>query len=99
VNKNFKHLILDIDGIFSKLLLLRKKKYAAIVLDHATQKTKLEMKGLDMVRRDWSLIAKEVGNKVLTHLLNAESIDNVVDEVMNALRDYSSEIKEEKIPI
>ena len=50
VNKQFKHLEIELDGIFKSMLLLKKKKYAAIKIENG--KTKREVKGLDMVRRD-----------------------------------------------
>lgn len=65
VNKCHKKLEIDIDGIYTKLLLLKKKKYAALAVDMNDEKnTKRELKGLDIVRRDWSLIAKQVGKWV-----------------------------------
>ena len=64
VNKHYKFLELDIDGIFFSLLLLQKKKYAALVASRNVDGsivTKQELKGLDIVRRDWSIIAIETG--------------------------------------
>lgn len=53
---------LDLDGIYKRLLLLKKKKYAALVVDLNNEEVvKKEMKGLDIVRRDWSGLAKTVG--------------------------------------
>lgn len=60
VNKLYKHLGLDIDGVFQRLLLLKKKKYAAVTVSQVIRDNKKEMvtqqevKGLDIVRRDWS---------------------------------------------
>ena len=49
------------------MLLLKKKKYAALVItDKAGQPdevTKIELKGLDMVRRDWCPLSKNIGLK------------------------------------
>ena len=44
------------------MLLLKKKKYAALAAERDGDeiKTKREFKGLDIVRRDWSNIAREV---------------------------------------
>jgi DNA polymerase alpha subunit A len=62
INKKYSLLEIDIDGVFKSLLLLRKKKYAALLVDNFNEmltnrsiKPKLtkEIKGLDMVRRDW----------------------------------------------
>jgi DNA polymerase alpha subunit A len=56
VNQLYKCLEIEIDGIFKSLLLLKKKKYAALKIENAgtpDEKCTAEMKGLDMVRRDW----------------------------------------------
>ena len=56
---------IDIDGAYKSLLLLKKKKYAALAAERDGDeiKTKREFKGLDIVRRDWSNIAREVTRK------------------------------------
>lgn len=64
VNKLYKLLEIDIDGIFKSLLLLKKKKYAALTVEptgDGKYVTKQELKGLDIVRRDWCDLAKETG--------------------------------------
>ena len=63
VNKLYKQLEIDIDGVFKSLLLLKKKKYAALSLQKVGDKyvTKQELKGLDIVRRDWAPLAKDTG--------------------------------------
>lgn len=66
VNKCHKRLELDIDGVYKRLLLLKKKKYAGLAVDlNDSSKVKREMKGLDIVRRDWSVLAKDIGKYVL----------------------------------
>jgi DNA polymerase alpha subunit A len=55
VNLKYKMLEIDIDGVFRRTLLLRKKKYAAKVVTkqaNGSYKEVLEVKGLDLVRRD-----------------------------------------------
>jgi DNA polymerase alpha subunit A len=65
VNQCYRLLELDIDGIFKRLLLLKKKKYAALVINLQNEKEATqEMKGLDIVRRDWSELAKDIGEYV-----------------------------------
>ena len=63
VNKLYRLLEIDIDGVFKSLLLLKKKKYAALVLHKTgdTYTTTEELKGLDIVRRDWCQLAKDAG--------------------------------------
>ena len=58
VNAKYTFLRIALDGIFKTLLLLKKKKYAALkVLGQAKSgagvELKRETKGLDQVRRDW----------------------------------------------
>lgn len=67
VNKLYKLLEIDIDGVFKSLLLLKKKKYAALVVENhgdGRYTLKQELKGLDIVRRDWCDLAKECGKYV-----------------------------------
>ena len=70
VNKLYKLLEIDIDGIYKSMLLLKKKKYAALSV-HKTSDgkytTQEEKKGLDIVRRDWSGLAKNVGEWVYSY--------------------------------
>ena len=73
----FRLLEIDIDGAYKSLLLLKKKKYAALAAekDGDEIKTKREFKGLDIVRRDWSNIAREV----TTGISYLEPTQNVVN--------------------
>ena len=66
VNKRYRLLEIEIDGVYKSMLLLKKKKYAALKVEHGVDgliTTVMEQKGLDIVRRDWSLIAKAQGNR------------------------------------
>lgn len=68
VNCLYKCLEIEIDGVFKSLLLLKKKKYAALKIEAwgtPDEKVVTELKGLDMVRRDWCPLSKQVGNFVL----------------------------------
>lgn len=65
INKLYNELEIEIDGVFKTMLLLKKKKYAALMIKE-NKKTgdvtlEREAKGLDMVRRDWSAISHDVG--------------------------------------
>ena len=63
VNKLYRLLEIDIDGVYKSMLLLKKKKYAALAMTKVGDKyeTHQELKGLDIVRRDWCQLAKEAG--------------------------------------
>ncbi|KAI4298108.1 hypothetical protein MLD38_040456 [Melastoma candidum] len=58
---------IDLDGLYKRMLLLKKKKYAAVKL-HFKDGTPYE--GLDMVRQDWSLLSKELGDFCLSQILS-----------------------------
>lgn len=61
VNKKYRLLEIEIDGMFQRMLLLKKKKYAALIVEEKGKgfTTKLETKGLEEVRRDWCEVSKE----------------------------------------
>lgn len=73
------------------MLLLKKKKYAALKVEDFNGEGKIitkEVKGLDMVRRDWCNLSKEVGNKVLDEILSGKDRERIIIE----LNDYFSNI-------
>ena len=75
VNKQYRYLEIEIDGLFKSMLLLKKKKYAALKLENWNgdkPKISKEIKGLDMVRRDWCKLSKRVGEFVLEQILSGE---------------------------
>ena len=59
VNERYKLLEIDLDGVFARLLLLQKKKYAALKIEDGTR-TSVEVKGLDMKRREYCVLSKNV---------------------------------------
>lgn len=59
VNDRYKLLEIDLDSVFQRLLLLQKKKYAAIKVEDGTR-TSTEIKGLDMKRREYCALSKAV---------------------------------------
>ncbi|XP_052167722.1 DNA polymerase alpha catalytic subunit [Oryza glaberrima] len=86
VNKKYRCLEIDLDGIYKRMLLLKKKKYAAIkvALDGSLREN-IERKGLDMVRRDWSLLSKEIGDFCLNQILSGGSCDDVIESIHSSL--------------
>jgi len=64
VNERYKLLEIDIDNCFRRLLLHAKKKYAAINMVEIDGKfvDKLEVKGLDMRRREYCALSKETSS-------------------------------------
>jgi DNA polymerase alpha subunit A len=65
VNEQYRLLEIDLDGVFQRLLLLQKKKYAAVKIeDGLGTKTSIEVKGLDMKRREYCALSKQVSQYV-----------------------------------
>lgn len=102
VNKLYRLVEIDIDGIFKSMLLLKKKKYAAVMVnirDDGTITTTTEMKGLDIVRRDWSDLAKDAGNYVLDQILSASQRDVIIENIHDYLTSLTEKIKAGKIEL
>ena len=100
VNERYKLLEIDIDNVFRRLLLHAKKKYAAINMLEVDGKyvDKLEVKGLDMKRREYCALSKEASSRLLNDILSGEDPEVVISKVHEYLRDLSSKMREEKIP-
>lgn len=84
VNKLYKCLELDIDGIFKSMLLLKKKKYAAVTINERADGSvyfEKEMKGLDLVRRDWCPLSKEAGKVVVEEILSGKPREEIVETI------------------
>lgn len=66
VNESYELLEIDIDNVFRRLLLHAKKKYAALNMIEKDGKwvDKLEVKGLDMRRREYCQLSKETSSYV-----------------------------------
>ena len=61
VNEQYELLEIEIDNVFRRLLLHAKKKYAAINMTEIDGKwtDKMEVKGLDMRRREYCQLSKD----------------------------------------
>eukprot|EP00796_Vickermania_ingenoplastis_P007558 gene7559-5331_t len=102
INKKYQSLEIDIDGVFRSILLLKKKKYAALAVEDWTGEGKTykrEVKGLDMVRRDWCPLSKKVCDAVLNRILFAESNDDVLEYIINYMRGVGRDVRDGKIPL
>lgn len=100
VNKRYKKLEIEIDGVFGRLLLLKKKKYAGLkVIDHAKGTYEREYKGLDIVRRDWCGFAKSMGTTILDHVLTGDGKEEVVNWVHSFLTEQGKEMDENKVAL
>ena len=103
VNREYRKLVLEEDYAFKAMLLLKKKKYAAIKVVQGPNKTyvtKLEMKGLDIVRRDWCPLVKEIGEECLKELLECdEDIEERVSNIHESLLKVREDMIENRVHI
>jgi DNA polymerase I len=86
---------LEYEGFYKRGFFVTKKKYALI-----DEEGKITTRGLEIVRRDWSEIAKETQARVLEALLkdgNVEEAVRIVKEVTEKLSKY--EVPPEKLVI
>ncbi|VEL33313.1 unnamed protein product [Protopolystoma xenopodis] len=120
VNKQYRLLELDTDGVYASILLLAKKKYAALAvvnpmqwacklrsMQHPTSQTlplpplptKQELKGLDIVRRDWCRLAVHVGRDCVSQLLSGASRDTVIIAIHNLLSEVAENLRASKVAL
>ncbi len=101
VNKLYKALVLDMDGIFKSMLLLKKKKYAAVTITEIDGKEVLdtEMKGLDLVRRDWCPLSKDTGKAVVEDILSGKPREDIVESIHERLRTLAADVRANNVPL
>ncbi|GIL61548.1 hypothetical protein Vafri_16011, partial [Volvox africanus] len=102
VNKRYKLLEIELDGVFRSILLLKKKKYAAMKLEpDAGGKLVevMEQKGLDIVRRDWCPLSKDEGNFALAAILSGRNREEVVAEIHTHLRQTAEKLRAGQVPL
>ena len=102
INRTFKLLEIDIDGLYRPLLLLKKKNYAGASvkkMPDGSLQTSIETKGLDSVRRDRAVVAKETGERVLSMLMesNGKDVCQIVEEIHAHLKELASSIGERRL--
>ncbi|EHA8591429.1 DNA polymerase alpha catalytic subunit [Cocos nucifera] len=101
VNKKYRYLEIDLDGLYKRMLLLKKKKYAAVkvLFKDGTPYEVIERKGLDMVRRDWSLLSKEIGDFCLSQILSGGTCEDVVESIHSTLMKVQEEMRNGEIEL
>ena len=101
VNALYKELEIEIDGVFKTMLLLKKKKYAALTIKEKGGQITIgkETKGLDIVRRDWCKLSHIVGGYVLNQILSRESREDLVEACHDYLRTVADDVAANKIPV
>ncbi|CAG5130361.1 unnamed protein product, partial [Candidula unifasciata] len=102
VNKLYRLLEIDIDGVFKSMLLLKKKKYAALSISRSADgkvTTTQELKGLDIVRRDWCDLAKEAGQFVVSEILSGQPREVIVESIHSKLQKVGEEVRQGELPL
>lgn len=101
VNDRYKLLEIDIDNVFRRILLQAKKKYAAINLVQVDGKfvDKMEVKGLDMKRREYCNLSKEVSSQLLNEILSGDDSEAVITRIHDYLREISTKMREGNVPV
>ena len=102
VNKLYRLVEIEIDGIYKCMLLLKKKKYAAVLTDikpDGTVQERIEMKGLDIVRRDWSGLAKDAGTYALNEILSGKPRETILENIHEYLRSTRELLANGKVEI
>jgi len=93
INEKYRLLEMEMDFVFKTLLLLKKKKYAALKynnpFDNNEKTFSEEYKGLDLVRRDWCDLSKETGKFILALILKGQ---NSKEEVVLMIKDFLKEL-------
>ncbi|CAI4049969.1 hypothetical protein SKDZ_14G2200 [Saccharomyces kudriavzevii ZP591] len=102
VNERYRLLEIDIDNVFKKLLLHSKKKYAALTVNldkNGNETTVLEVKGLDMKRREFCPLSRDVSVHVLNTILSDKDPEEALQEVYDYLEDIRTKVEANSIRI
>ena len=102
VNRQYRTLELEIDGIFRTMLLLKKKKYAARTVEELPDgsiKYGQELKGLDLVRRDWCIQSKDTGRFVTEQILSGEDSEKVLEKIHLHLEELAKKMRAGALPL
>jgi DNA polymerase alpha subunit A len=100
VNERYRLLEIDIDNIFRRILLQAKKKYAAINMVEVDGKfvEKMEVKGLDMKRREYCGLSKEISSRILNEILSGDETEVSVKRIHEYLREITGKMRELSVP-
>lgn len=102
VNERYRLLEIDIDNVFKKLLLHAKKKYAALNVNHTKdgkEFTVLEIKGLDMRRREFCPLSKEISTHVLNIVLSDKDSETALGDIYEYLEAIRKQIENNEIMV
>lgn len=103
VNKKYRTLEIEIDAIYEKMLLLKKKKYAALKVVDPTSPDKVvrEVKGLDLVRHDWCDLSHDASEHFLSEIFRGKAlnIDDAVGNIVTFLSELAKKVNNNQISL
>ncbi|KAK3692133.1 hypothetical protein B0T22DRAFT_5041 [Podospora appendiculata] len=101
VNERYRLLEIDIDNVFRRILLQAKKKYAAINMVEEGGKfvERMEVKGLDMKRREYCALSKEISSRLLNEILSGNDTEVSIQRIHEYLRETAAKMREQAIPL
>lgn len=102
VNRLYRTLELEIDGIFRSMLLLKKKKYAAKTVKKLPNGEIVygeELKGLDLVRRDWCIQSKDTGRYLTEQILSGQDSDSLCANIYKHLEELAKKMRNGELPL
>lgn len=103
VNKKYRTLEIEIDAIYKKMLLLKKKKYAALKVVDPTNPDKVvrEVKGLDLVRHDWCDLSHDASEHFLTQIFQGQvaDIDDAVGNIVTFLGELANKVNNNQVSL
>ena len=101
VNERYRLLEIDIDNVYQRLLLHAKKKYAALQLVevNGVLEPKVDVKGLDMRRREYCALSKDASQYCLNQILSGEAPELVVEKIHDYLRELGTKVRSGELPV
>lgn len=87
VSRNFEEPIsLAFEKVYCPFLLMNKKRYAGLIYEEPSRPKKVDMKGIEAVRRDNCELVKNVVQKCLDKILYEKDIEGAIHHVKETVR-------------
>ncbi|ORD95025.1 DPOA [Enterospora canceri] len=80
INQKYKHVVIELECCFAKMIIYSKKKYAGLIFDMKGHR--IETKGLEIVRRDFCEASGDLFMDILKIVFDEKSLD-LVEPKMN----------------